>query len=140
MNALNLILKLGELDIDVQLKDDKLKIGAPKDVLTSDLIEELKLNKDALTRFLLDEKKREKFSPVQPIEKREYYALSSAQIRIYILQQMEIESTFYNMPRIIYLPKDLDSHRLEKSFMGPKARELKNILFDNKRRTCSESS
>ncbi|MCP4153449.1 MAG: amino acid adenylation domain-containing protein, partial [bacterium] len=41
---------------------------------------------------------REKYTAIEPAEKKKYYDLSSAQQRIYILQQMEQESTTYNMP------------------------------------------
>jgi amino acid adenylation domain-containing protein len=38
------------------------------------------------------------FTAVESVEKREYYALSSAQKRLYVLQQMDLSSTVYNMP------------------------------------------
>ncbi|MCP4215542.1 MAG: amino acid adenylation domain-containing protein, partial [bacterium] len=46
----------------------------------------------------------EKFTFLQPGEKKEYYELSHAQKRMYILQQMEQESTAYNLPQIIPFP------------------------------------
>ncbi|MCP4217401.1 MAG: non-ribosomal peptide synthetase, partial [bacterium] len=51
-----------------------------------------------------------------PVEKKEYYPLSSAQKRMYILQQMEMNSTIYNMPQTIPLPQELDADKLEKTF------------------------
>ena len=42
----------------------------------------------------------------KPVEKKEYYVLSSAQKRMYILQQMELQSTAYNMPELFHLPED----------------------------------
>ncbi|MCP4149074.1 MAG: hypothetical protein GY757_15100, partial [bacterium] len=47
---------------------------------------------------------KEEFTNLLPVEKREYYALSPAQKRMYILQQMEPESTAYNLPLTIQLP------------------------------------
>ncbi|MCP5051898.1 MAG: AMP-binding protein, partial [bacterium] len=44
-----------------------------------------------------------KYSAIEPAEKREYYSLSSAQKRLYILYQMDLESTAYNMPQFIPL-------------------------------------
>ncbi|MCP4155350.1 MAG: amino acid adenylation domain-containing protein, partial [bacterium] len=46
----------------------------------------------------------EKFIDMQPVEKKEYFVLSPAQKRMYILQQMEPESTTYNLPLTIPLP------------------------------------
>ncbi|MCP5052116.1 MAG: amino acid adenylation domain-containing protein, partial [bacterium] len=44
---------------------------------------------------------RERYAAVEPIENRQYYALSSAQKRQYILYQMNPQSTAYNMPQFI---------------------------------------
>jgi fengycin family lipopeptide synthetase D len=44
------------------------------------------------------------FVPVNPAEKREYHQLSSAQKRLFIVQQKELASTAYNMPQVISLP------------------------------------
>jgi amino acid adenylation domain-containing protein len=56
------------------------------------------------------------FAAIEPIEKREYYPLSPAQKRLYILQQMDPNSTGYNIPGAIYLDKGLDLDKLEKTF------------------------
>lgn len=43
------------------------------------------------------------FISVPNVEKIEYYQLSSAQTRLYLLQQMDLESVAYNMPYVISL-------------------------------------
>ncbi|MCP4152853.1 MAG: AMP-binding protein, partial [bacterium] len=48
--------------------------------------------------------KEEKYSSLEPVEKKEYYTLSSAQKRMYFLQQMDPNSTAYNMPLILPIP------------------------------------
>jgi amino acid adenylation domain-containing protein len=53
------------------------------------------------------------YTAVEPVEEKEYYVLSSAQKRLYILQQMEIESTAYNMPDIFPLSGEADIEKLE---------------------------
>ncbi|MCP4217950.1 MAG: amino acid adenylation domain-containing protein, partial [bacterium] len=53
---------------------------------------------------------------ITPVEKKEYYPLSSAQERLYILQQMDPAGTVYNMPRVIPMEGDFDLHRLETLF------------------------
>ncbi|MCP4147702.1 MAG: amino acid adenylation domain-containing protein, partial [bacterium] len=45
----------------------------------------------------------ETFVAIKPAEKKEFYILASAQKRLYVLQQMELESTAYNMPLAIPL-------------------------------------
>jgi hypothetical protein len=53
---------------------------------------------------------------IEAVEKKEYYALSSAQKRLYFLQQMELESTAYNIPKVIPLHMKMDKGRLEQTF------------------------
>jgi len=58
----------------------------------------------------------DQYRPIEPVEKKEYYPLSSAQKRLFILQQMERESTAYNMPQAICFKEAPDSDRLEQTF------------------------
>ncbi|NIM13592.1 MAG: amino acid adenylation domain-containing protein [Candidatus Aminicenantes bacterium] len=59
---------------------------------------------------------RETFVSIEAAEKREYYGLSSAQKRLYILQQTDLQSTSYNMPSVMWLEGVLEEARLEKAF------------------------
>jgi len=58
---------------------------------------------------------KNKFEPITPIEEREYYSLSPAQKRIFILQQIS-EDTSYNMPYIIHLNENFQKDKLESIF------------------------
>jgi amino acid adenylation domain-containing protein len=55
------------------------------------------------------------YSAVTSAETREYYPLSSAQKRIYVMQQMNPDSTAYNMSRMIHLPGAPDAAKLEET-------------------------
>jgi len=55
------------------------------------------------------------FTPIEPVEKKKFYVLSSAQKRLYFLQQMVLESTAYNMPQVLILEEDLDKTRLDEA-------------------------
>ncbi|MCP5107505.1 MAG: AMP-binding protein, partial [bacterium] len=57
-----------------------------------------------------------KFAAVKPVEKKEYYPLSSTQKRLYILQQMEKDGTGYNMPMVIPLGGEPGIAKLEETF------------------------
>jgi bacitracin synthase 3 len=118
MNALGLSLKkLNELDVDIRLVDDcELKVDAPKGVLDEDLIGEIRDNKEELIQFLKNEKKRREFSTILPVAKKDFYSLSSAQKRLFAVQQMDPSSRAYNMPRSILFHKGLDRVRLENTF------------------------
>ncbi len=56
------------------------------------------------------------YSRIEPVEEKEYYPLSSAQKRIYTLQQFEENSTSYNMPMVMTLEGELDKSKLEEAF------------------------
>jgi amino acid adenylation domain-containing protein/non-ribosomal peptide synthase protein (TIGR01720 family) len=58
----------------------------------------------------------DKYKSIEPVEKKEYYPLSSAQKRLFILQQMELESTAYNMPQAILFKEAPDVELLEQTF------------------------
>jgi tyrocidine synthetase-3 len=61
---------------------------------------------------------KDRYTPIRPVEKREYYALSSAQKRLYILQQMEEVGTAYNMPQVFVLQAEVDRRQLEGIFQS----------------------
>jgi aryl carrier-like protein len=60
--------------------------------------------------------KYHKYAPIELTEKKEYYTLSSAQKRLYILQQLQPEGLGYNSPRGFLLGKEIDRQRLERAF------------------------
>jgi len=57
-----------------------------------------------------------RYTQIEPVEKRSYYLLSSAQKRLYILQKMEEKSIGYNMPVAIELGGEIDKTKLESVF------------------------
>ncbi|MDQ1355503.1 MAG: hypothetical protein QG657_5813, partial [Acidobacteriota bacterium] len=59
----------------------------------------------------------EKYTRIEPLEKKEYYPLSSAQKRLYFLQAMEETGTEYNMPQLLNLEGKIDRERLEDTFV-----------------------
>ncbi|HLP57399.1 MAG TPA: condensation domain-containing protein, partial [Candidatus Deferrimicrobium sp.] len=64
----------------------------------------------------IKEKSKESYASIEPVEEKEYYPLSSAQKRLYILWQMNPDSTAYNMPEIIPLPAESDLRKIEETF------------------------
>ncbi|MCU0290239.1 MAG: amino acid adenylation domain-containing protein, partial [Acidobacteria bacterium] len=60
---------------------------------------------------------KQKYHAIEPVEKKEYYPLSSAQKRLYVLQQMEEQGVGYNIPTVIALEGKIDKDRLEQTLM-----------------------
>jgi len=56
------------------------------------------------------------YTPIEIASPKDYYALSSAQKRLYTLQQMEPESTNYNLVEMVILEGELESSKPEKIF------------------------
>ncbi|MCP5046968.1 MAG: amino acid adenylation domain-containing protein, partial [bacterium] len=56
------------------------------------------------------------YHAVQPVEEREYYPLSSAQKRLFVLQQMDKESVGYNLPMIWQVAGNIDGGKIEEVF------------------------
>ncbi|MCP4218698.1 MAG: amino acid adenylation domain-containing protein, partial [bacterium] len=57
-----------------------------------------------------------KYREIEVVEKKEYYPLSAAQNRLYVLQQLEPTGTAYNMPFAVILEDEVDAVKLEYVF------------------------
>jgi amino acid adenylation domain-containing protein len=69
-----------------------------------------------LARYIQKER-GDAVSPVRPLEQREYYPLSSAQKRMYILQRMMGRWVVYNMPAVLRLQgEELDIESIQSVF------------------------
>ncbi|MCP4215593.1 MAG: amino acid adenylation domain-containing protein, partial [bacterium] len=62
------------------------------------------------------ETEKEKYVSIEPVEKKEYYPVSSPQKRLYVLQQMVAGNTGYNMPDTIIPRERIDKTKLESIF------------------------
>jgi len=61
-------------------------------------------------------RKQEDYFSLEAVEKREYYPLSSAQERLYVLQQMQVDGIGYNISQAAILAGQLDREKLESIF------------------------
>jgi acyl carrier protein len=68
-----------------------------------------------LSRLIAESEAVEHVS-IKPVEKLEYYAISSAQKRLYLVQQLTPDSTPYNMYQVIPLKGDIDRQEIEDTF------------------------
>jgi len=102
------------LELDVELK--------LTDVFANPTIKELSR--------LVRESKPTIFSSIKPVEKKDYYLLSSAQKRLFILQQINPDSTAYNLPEIFPLPAGTEPGKIDEAFkQGIKRHESLRTSF-----------
>jgi len=102
--------KLESLGIILSAQNGKLDISAPKGLLTPDLIEEIKANKEDLIRMF------SAFSSISKTTEKEYYPLTASQHRMWVLSQFAGGSLAYNMPLTVKFTGSIDLFKLERSF------------------------
>ncbi|MFA8437280.1 MAG: condensation domain-containing protein, partial [Marinifilaceae bacterium] len=116
MEIARLILKLDKLKIKIKLCGQELDVKAPKGVLTNELIHDIRINKEELINYLKREQKRNSYFSIPQAKEQPYYQLSSAQKRLFLLQQIELDTIAYNMPYAIPLNRKLDKRKIEEVF------------------------
>jgi len=79
-----------------------------KDVFSSSTVE--------LLSELIKEKESVDYIPISKAKEKAYYKMSSAQKRIYLIQEMDLEAVTYNMPQHLKLTGELDVERVRQSF------------------------
>lgn len=58
----------------------------------------------------------DKYIPIERVEEKEYYVLSSAQKRLYLVQRMAPQNLSYNLPQARILGSDINKGKLEDTF------------------------
>jgi acyl transferase domain-containing protein/acyl carrier protein len=114
--------KIGILDDFFQLGGDSLKMMTVASIIHKELKVSIPIAEffnrptiEKLAQYIENSQKTAYFS-MRFAEKKEYYALSAAQERLYILQQMQEESTAYNEPKVVVLHGELNKKALEATF------------------------
>ncbi|MCP5046611.1 MAG: hypothetical protein GY940_05540, partial [bacterium] len=59
---------------------------------------------------------RNRFAAIEAVEEKEVYTSSSTQKRLYLLQQIYVQSTGYNIPRVLTLEEKPGRERLQHTF------------------------
>ncbi len=65
---------------------------------------------------IIKQKERDEYYQIEKVSKRDYYPVSSAQKRIFILNQFDPKNIFYNMPGIVKIKGNFEIDRLEQAF------------------------
>jgi amino acid adenylation domain-containing protein len=69
-----------------------------------------------LAQYITGHAEETRFFSIQPVEKKEYYVLSSAQQRLYILHRIDPAGMGYNLTEVFALEGEINKERLETIF------------------------
>lgn len=111
-----IVTRLRKLNIELGLVDDKLKINGPKGTITPEVLQQIKEHKDFLIDYIRKARGERKMTAIKPAEQKEYYKLSPAQKRLYLLYEFDRSSTAYNETQVLRLDGALDKEVLQKVF------------------------
>lgn len=125
-----LLEKLRDNNIVVHLADNDLKVKFSGSKLPEDVLLELRENKTEIVKYLVHRKKETSACEIEPVEKREYYPLSSSQRRLWILSRFERGNIAYNMTDALTFNGFLDMEALRYSFASViKRHEILRTVF-----------
>ena len=96
----SLLKKLHQLNIKIDLLDDKLNIQAPKGAITDDLLNEIKIHKNDLIAFIRLHTDKAGYLKIPKVGEDVSYELSSSQFRLWLLSQFQEGNIAYNMPSL----------------------------------------
>ncbi|XLS30271.1 non-ribosomal peptide synthase/polyketide synthase [Flavobacteriaceae bacterium M23B6Z8] len=126
------ISELREKNIIVTVREEQLAIHDPDDALNPQIIADLKAKKPEIIRFFQKISLQKAFQMIHPAPVQEYYPLTSAQRRMYFLQQLDKKSTAYNMPMVFEIGNNIDKQLLTNAFKSLVARHesLRTVFID----------
>jgi amino acid adenylation domain-containing protein/non-ribosomal peptide synthase protein (TIGR01720 family) len=125
---------LKSLDIKIWIKDNQLHLSAPEGALTKVLRAELAERKAEILSFLQNANAVElpNIRPILPVSRDRDLPLSFNQQRLWLVEQIESDSSAYNMPAAFRLVGSLEVAALEYSLNEiVKRHEILRTVFSN---------
>ena len=107
-----LIFNLKDIGINLWVEGAALKYEGPKGAVTVEILQRLKERKPELIKYLKEKDgKALYFEPIEAVEKAEYYPVSVAQRRMFLLNQIDRSSTAYNIINVFKIEGSLDREK-----------------------------
>lgn len=115
MSTSELISKLRQSGIRLQLSEAGLTLKSGKAKVADGLVQEVKAQKEELIAYLEKLRGNAAFESIPVAEQQAHYPLSNAQHRLWMLNQIEEERVAYNMPAAYALKGALDVAAFEQA-------------------------
>ncbi|MFA8435579.1 MAG: condensation domain-containing protein, partial [Marinifilaceae bacterium] len=116
MIASELILKLLKSGVILKLDNENLIVEAPSGIIDADLIEELKTKKAEIIELLKLKQRNTDYYQIEKSVLKATYKLSPAQLRLFLLQEIQTESTAYNIPFMIPVDFEVNVCKISQIF------------------------
>ncbi len=114
MELNELLIELKKLGVFLSTDNGELVLKLTKNKVPNSILLELKKYKQQIIS-ILDKDSGKKHDLIYACEKKEYYKLSFAQKRMYLLQQLNLDSTSYNISDVINLGYDANINYVQKN-------------------------
>ncbi len=115
MNLVEFLQELSAKNVELWVDAGKLRYRGPQDVLTPTLLTEIKRYKEKIIPLLQKRIETAKTNPLYPVARNKHIPLSFAQQSLWFLQQLEVDSGFYNISTAVRFEGRLNVAALEYS-------------------------
>ncbi|PWK64061.1 iturin family lipopeptide synthetase A/iturin family lipopeptide synthetase B, partial [Mucilaginibacter oryzae] len=117
-NIFEFISRLSQMDIQITLESGKLMVSSETEMDDS-ILDEIREHKASLISYLgALSAEGGGYESIGHVADKSYYGLSSAQKRLFFLQEFASGSISYNMPMVNYLGRTVDRDRLSEALAG----------------------
>lgn len=115
MTVVEILASLAKKDIRLWVEDGKLGFNAPDGAMTQEIKQQIVANKPQIIAFLSQAQASEKQSDIPRVDRNASLPLSYAQQRFWFLNQLEPESSAYNMVGALRIQGELDITALQQA-------------------------
>ncbi|EJQ37515.1 hypothetical protein IEE_05203, partial [Bacillus cereus BAG5X1-1] len=117
MDIIGFINDLKKMNISLYHNQGKIKIIGPRELITTELKEKIKLYKEKIIIALKNEDtEKTNVIPKATLSKNDCYALSMAQKRMFILNKLESKGITYNIPLVMKMKGRFQVNSFENAF------------------------
>jgi len=116
MTIIELISALRKIQVSLNLENDNLRLTGNTKNIDKELLELLRERKEELIQFLKESQHNLELETISKAEEKDFYSVSNAQRRLWLLSQFEGGNKAYNITTELYLKGQIQVEKLEEAF------------------------